>query len=784
MGKDVLLESSTWNHQRIGECGTWMIRNTEHPLPKKRRSRIGQRRVWLLSFSVTLCLVALFSPILTYSQTVKLRVSVGTQGEDPNGSSVDPAVSGDGRYVAYASEATNLVEGDGNGHQDIFVYDRKSGTTTRVSMEIAGGEANGPSREPVLSKFGRYLAFTSDASNLVDGDSNGLPDIFVYDQAMKMMMQISRNSQGRDPNGESGSPAISGDGRYVAYESVATNLVDGDTNDASDIFVYDRQEGTTMRVSLDSVEEEAYQGGHFAPTLSKDGRYVAFESHTDMLFSVPDNQPLGRSDIVLREWQAESTLRASVGVEGSTPNGNSFAPSLNADGRYVVFESDATNLVEEDSNGLKDIFSYDRQKGKTRLASFGLPGIAISADRFASAQSANGRFVAFRSNALRVFENGAVQTTFQFYTKDIRNDSSLTVNWSRIVDRLSGRFGPALNANGGVMAFAVYPFSDSFNIPDRTDIFLTDRRAGPFIDPSRPDVNGDGFADLVWRNTTTGASALWQMNESGLREATIFPGGAAKEWTIRGVGDVTGDLRGDFIWRNTSTGATAVWQMNESGLREAASFPGGAALEWRIRGVGDVTGDGHADLVWANTSTGATAVWHMNESGLREMASFPGGASLDWTIRGVGDVTGDGHADVVWANTSTGATAVWHMNESGLREATSFPDGALLEWVIRGVGDVTGDGYADLVWRNTSTGATAVWQMNGSGLRERTSFPGAAALEWVIRAVSDVTGDGQGDLVWRNTGTGATAVWQMNVAGLRETISWPESVPLEWQLRP
>ena len=303
--------------------------------------------------------------------------------------------------------------------------------------------------------------------------------------------------------------------------------------------------------------------------------------------------------------------------------------------------------------------------------------------------------------------------------------------------------------------------------------------------PTQPptDFNSDGTADFMWRNMENGATAVWLMNEEGLREAATFPGGAGLDWLVRGVGDVNNDGIADFVWRNIVDGATAVWLMNEEGLRETTTFPGAAGLAWSIRGVADVNRDGTADWIWHNTENGATAVWLMNEEGLRDSATFPGGAGRDWTIKGVDDFNGDEHADLLWRNQETGATAVWLMNKDGARETATFPGGAGLEWAIRGLGDINGDGVADLVWRNIASGATAVWLMRVAGFRQEATFPGGADLKWEIHQVGDVNGDGMADLVWRNTESGATAVWLMDADGLRQAVIYPGGAGLAWQLR-
>ena len=186
------------------------------------------------------------------------RVSVASDGTQANQTSIDPgrtpSISADGRYVAFASGANNLVSGDTNGQPDIFVHDTVTNTTRRVSVGIGGTQANGFSYSASISADGRYVAFASAANNLVSGDTNFSADIFVYDTVTNTTRRVSVGTGGTQANGFSfaSPPSISADGRYVAFESSSSNLVSGDTNGTSDIFVYDTVANTTRRVSVSS----------------------------------------------------------------------------------------------------------------------------------------------------------------------------------------------------------------------------------------------------------------------------------------------------------------------------------------------------------------------------------------------------------------------------------------------------------------------------------------------------------------------------------------------------
>src|SRR5213078_3528455 len=299
------------------------------------------------------------------------RVSVASDGTQANNVSSYPALSADGRFVAFQSDATNLVVGDTNGKTDVFVHDRQTGTTERVSVASGGGtqgtgNSGGFFAFPALSADGRLVAFQSDATNLVAGDTNGATDVFVHDRQTGATERVSVTSGGRQGNGFSAGPVLSADGRFVAFHSAATNLVTGDTNGAADVFVHDRQTGTTERVSVASGGTQS-NAASLGSALSADGRFVAFQSDATNLVAGDTN---GATDVFVHDRQTGATERVSVasggGTQGNRNSGGFFAfPALSAAGRLVAFQSAATNLVADDTNGATDVFVHDRQTGTT-----------------------------------------------------------------------------------------------------------------------------------------------------------------------------------------------------------------------------------------------------------------------------------------------------------------------------------------------------------------------------------------------------------------------------------
>ena len=324
------------------------------------------------------------------------RVSVTTGGTEASDGSYLSAISADGRFVAFESDATDLVSGDTNSVRDVFVHDRQTGTTERVSVATGGVEATGGnSTFAAISADGRFVAFDSDATDLVSGDTNGKSDVFVHDLQTGTTERVSVATGGAEATGDSTAPAISADGRFVAFESDANDLVSGDSNGARDIFVHDRQTGTTELVSVATGGVQAVAHS-FEAAISADGRFVTFYSISPNLVSGDGN---GKEDAFVRDRQTGTTERVSVATGGTEGDDNSYNSAISADGRFVTFYSYATNLVGGDNNGKADVFVHDRQTGTTERVSVTTGGTEATGDSALPAINADGRFVAFASDA-------------------------------------------------------------------------------------------------------------------------------------------------------------------------------------------------------------------------------------------------------------------------------------------------------------------------------------------------------------------------------------------------
>ncbi|MCB2188663.1 MAG: hypothetical protein KQJ78_19770 [Deltaproteobacteria bacterium] len=324
------------------------------------------------------------------------RVSVDSAGNQGDGSSASAAMSASGRYVAFYSEATNLVTGDTNGASDIFVHDRQTGQTTRVSVDSAGQEADDFSSGPGISADGRYVVFSSFATNLVTGDTNGTYDIFVHDRQTGQTTRVSVDSAGQEGDDDSSNSAISADGRYIAFESMATNLVPGDTNGFNDLFVHDRATGRTTRVSVDSAGGQG-NGPSYGPAISGDGAFVAFESAADNLVDGDTNAVY---DVFVHELATGITTRVSV-KSGGAEQGDALSAyaAISANGRWVAFQSNATNLVAGDTNGTSDVFLHDRATNTTTRQSVSSAGVEGDSTSHGSSLSLDGTTLGFYSRA-------------------------------------------------------------------------------------------------------------------------------------------------------------------------------------------------------------------------------------------------------------------------------------------------------------------------------------------------------------------------------------------------
>jgi hypothetical protein len=424
------------------------------------------------SNTATITVSVLDSP---HSMVIK-RISTTTSAE-ANSNSFYPALSADGRYIAFNSFASNLVPDATipNGSGQIYVYDRMTDEIKLVSKLDPSDSNNNPgdntSDYPSISSDGQYVAFSSFANNLVVGGTvNSHRDIFIRDMLNNQTEVISLSDSAEWGNNSSEYPVISTDGRYVAFESSATNLVADDTNNVFDIYVHDRLNNTTERVSISTSGEQGDRDSLKA-SISQNGRYVAFESTSTNLVSGSTG-----SQIFIRDRWNGTTQLASITDTGIPGNGTSHNPSISADGRYVVFESLSSNLIANDTNGQSDIFVYDRQTGLTDRVSISSGGFESNSDSFCYHQnsiSADGQYVIFHSEATNLVV-GDSNAVYDVFVHDRATGQTLMISASTLGaqgDQQS--WWPSISADGQVKAFA----SEATNLIDNDtnnswDVFI------------------------------------------------------------------------------------------------------------------------------------------------------------------------------------------------------------------------------------------------------------------------------------------------------------------------
>jgi len=401
-----------------------------------------------------------------------IRVSEGPAGQDATSNSSWPSLSADGRFVAFSSWASNLVAKDRNDASDIFVRDLVTGTTTLVSVDSAGAQANGPSFSPSISADGNVVAFRSYATNLVANDTEGKIDVFVHTIATGVTQRVSQRPSGIGANRDSGEPAISGNGRTVAFSSDANNLVSVRVNVTGlccDIFVHNVATGHN-RLG-DPMVDGRGASDSFAPVLSWTGRYLGFFSWgCDIVEGIPC---LDESSVYRLDLKTSEMTLVSEAYKGGIGFGCGSNPAISADGTKVAFISDGGNIVPGDTNGAYDVFIRNLITGVTTRVSVTSKGAQTNGGLGRVGISGGGRFITFQSDAWNLVPNDD-NLTQDIFVHDMRTGKT-----TRVSVGSSGQEGDAYSANAAIdaagNAIAFESDADNFVPPDAnftTDIFV------------------------------------------------------------------------------------------------------------------------------------------------------------------------------------------------------------------------------------------------------------------------------------------------------------------------
>jgi Ca2+-binding RTX toxin-like protein len=283
------------------------------------------------------------------------------------------------------------------------------------------------------------------------------------------------------------------------------------------------------------------------------------------------------------------------------------------------------------------------------------------------------------------------------------------------------------------------------------------------------DFDGDGFADLFWRNGPSGNNVIWRNADSGVGQGVA---NVPAFWNVVGIGDFNADGNTDILFRNTQSGANVVWRSGDSTDGQALDTL--ADMSWKAAAVADFNGDGGADILWRNSTTGVNVVWRNGQSATAQVLT-----TLDttWKVAGAGDFNGDNVFDILWRNADTGANVIWRGGDSTQTQAvTTLAPNSNMQ--VAGIGDFNGDNTSDILWRNTTTGTNVIWRGGDSTQTQAVATQNAA---FNVEAVGDYNGDGTSDIVWRHSTTGENLIWtNANSATVQEVTDVGD--PANWKL--
>jgi hypothetical protein len=632
------------------------------------------------------------------------RISVSSGEAQGNGNSYRPSISRDGRFVAFESLASNLVADDTNQSTDVFVRDRLNGSTERVSLTNAGAQARYGGQNPSVSADGRLVAFVSPSLLTGVGDAYGVSHIYVRDRVGHTTELISLRGAGVKGNSDSDEPSISGNGRFVAFQSYATNLVPSDTNAHWDIFVRDRVALTTERVSVSSAEAQA-NNSSVMPGISYDGRFVAFTSYASALVAGDSGDGL---DSFLRDRALGATGRTSANSPLANTGAYGTSTAVSDNGRAVVFDSYSSFNTPE-SNGASDVFVNDRVIGIVDWISTNSAATAEGGGN-APTISADGRFVAFVSSADDLVPGDTNYRT-DVFVRD-RGPQSVRRRDLSILFREQNVW-QWMNGSAWVKVLNYYATSPIPMAVGRLDSNLSDeaiigryignriiarynnatwvsqREAAPTLSLAAGDLNGDGFDDIV--ASLANSRGLW----AGYSRTNWVKLHSKAPESIA-AGDLDGNGKDEVI---ADFGATGIWAYfnNSTWTRLHTQSP--------LRVVtGDLDGNGKAEVIGDFNALG---IWVRMDNGAWKKLHNSTSSGL-----AIGDLNGNGKDDVLvafisggfWVRYDDGAWQRLH-SSSPTHMAAADVDG-------NGKDDVVADFNAGWIWRRRDTG---VWEQIRQG---------------------------------------------------------------------
>jgi FG-GAP-like repeat/WD40-like Beta Propeller Repeat len=723
---------------------------------------------------------------------LSLSAEANPSSVTPTGASGNPALNSSGRFIAFQSNAINLVRGEANPGNtvNIYLYDQVLRTTTLVSSD-AGNPAtvgNGDSTNPLISADGRFVVYQSAATDLISGFVNaaGLNNnnVFLYDRSTATTTLVSHNNGSTTSlvSGDNTSfgPVISSDGNFIAFVSLADNLATGgqaDTNNADDVLLFNRNDGSINLVSRTSAAGSpvnAANGASTNPVVSSDGSFVAFQSVATNLGSGL-TLPSGTSQMFeyTRSTQTNVLVSHASASASQGANAASTNPSISGNGSLVAYQSAATNLVagQNDNNGGNDVFLYSRSGATNALISHSTAGSAVAANGISDQPflSASGTALVYRSQATNLV-GGQQETTgaTNVFLYNVAAGTNVLVSRSAASAVITGdasSSSPVLSADGNTVVFASAASNLVGGITKQdgsaSDIYVYNAVIGNM----RLVTNAFGFTSL----TGNGASDQPVISSDGTFIAFRSAASNLISGDLNGQPDVFGSVNhtdslvaeivaDNHVLVNISNGSSFL------PLANAGTLPVGGNYTAPL--IGDFNGDGHQDIAVRDLKTGIWYVILSNGSGGFQAPAVwgqwvPGAV---WANVQVGDFDGNGRSEIAgrylpngqwWVGQSTGSLFVPHL------WTTWAIDSPTLTWTDVLVGDLTGDGLDDIVGRVLQTGQWWTGVSSGSSFLNFLWTTWNPGVTWADVHIGDFTGNGKADIVGR---TLDSAQWWMAVS--------------------
>lgn len=639
------------------------------------------------------------------------RISRASDGTPANGDSLSPVVSNDGQWIVFASQADNLVAGDTNGVSDIFLHHITAGLTRRLSTAQDGTPGNGRSFGPSMSVDGRFIAFASEADNLVFGDTNDVTDMFVYDHQTGEISRVSLTPEGQQTHQSSWPLGMSADGQQLMF-GAGGRLDDPLDRLGGGIFVHHRTTGTTEQVALD---DSGF--GIFAATLSADGRWLAYQ------------QFVGHWDIFLLDLETGDRQQISQATDGRPANFDSFSPVISADGQRVIFSSRASNLVTDDTNNAEDIFLHDRQTGRTSLLSRNEAGQIGNDDSQLPTISGDGQWVVFTSQAdnLVADDTNNQQDIFVRSTETTTNEAASLLT---LPDLELAQFEAITTAIGfQILDLAIRPDAEQvavtgwggaglYTLPDMTrrlflagDSYLSVTWAPDNYRLATAGLNGEV---PVWASTTGG-----KLNLLGVRNKdNVTDWTPQTDWSTDGDFVVTNSVDElIYVWRVVS--ATTEILLNEDGADQVDG------VAWSPSGRYLAVSDADAVRLWDINTLQSRVILPREPYEINDLAWSADGQRLAFGSERLADGQGLVH---IWD--MAGSLAVLEGHPQAVNSVTWSPTGILVS------------GGADGLWLwDVATGHHSIFDQLGT----------VTSLDWSTDGRYLLAGTAEGTIyMWHN----------------------------------